>query len=158
MITGQYPRREWRENADGRIRTLAEAVAVARSHGVLIPDDVEFHIDEVGDLNRDCVARGPRVDRISGERVFWSALVHDRTGKVPFRIWSGLLKSDEAIVAGLSHEMHELQSLRPILQSDGMLIDDLIANTEPGRPGNLHDQAWDVADANVDRMRGVQSS
>jgi hypothetical protein len=57
-------------------------------------------------------------------------------------------------VAVLAHEMHELLTLRPDLEGDGLSIDDLIRHTEPGRPGNLHCQAWDVADTMVDKMRG----
>jgi len=60
MVAGQYPKREWRDNPDGQIRTIEEAMEIARKHGA-----------------------------------------------------------------------------------------------EPGRPGNLHDEAWDVADRMVDKMRGV---
>ena len=62
----------------------------------------KFHIDESGELHQDLTARVPRVDKNSGERVYWSDLVHDVTHKVPFRIWRGLLRSDEAIVAVLA--------------------------------------------------------
>ena len=82
-------------------------------------------------------------------------LVHDITHKVPFRIWPGILKSDEAIVAVLAHEMHEILTLRPFLERGEISIDDYVMHTEPGRPGNLHDEAWDVADRMVDKMRGV---
>lgn len=158
MVAGQYPAREWRDNPGGQIRTVEEAVALAKMYGVVIPDDVEFHIDESGELDSDLTARGPRVVKLAGERVSWSDLVHDRTHKVPFRIWSGILRSDEAIVAVLSHEMHELQFLRPLLERGNVSIDDYVMHTEPGRPGNLHDQAWDVADRLVDPMRGVSRS
>ena len=58
-------------------------------------------------------------------------------------------------MAVLAHEMHEILTLRPLLESGGIPIDDLILYTEPGRPGNLHDQAWDIAGRLVDQMRGV---
>ena len=112
MVAGQYPTREWRDNPVGQIRTIEEAVAIARSFGVVIPDDVEFHVDETGELHKDLTARAPRVDKPSGERVYWSDLVHDITMKVPLRVWPGILKSDEAIVAVLAHEMHEILNLR----------------------------------------------
>jgi hypothetical protein len=70
------------------------------------------------------------------------------------RMWPGILRSDEAIVAVIAHEMHELGSLRPGLERDVIIIDDLVLQTEPGRPGNLHCQAWDVADKLVNQMRG----
>ena len=93
MVAGQYPKREWKDNPDGQIRTIEEVVQIAKKHGVKIPDDLDFHIDESGELNKDLTARGPRVDKPSGEHVYWVDLVHDLTQKVPFRIWPGLLKS-----------------------------------------------------------------
>ena len=156
MVAGQYPTREWRENPDGRIRTIEEAVEIAKSYGVVIPDDIEFHVDESGELHKDNTARAPRVDKPSGERVYWSDLMHDITFKVPFRIWSGVLSSDEAIVAVLAHEMHEINYLRPLLERGEVSIDEFVLHTEPGRPGNLHDDAWNEADRIVDKMRGHQ--
>jgi hypothetical protein len=154
MVAGLFPTIEWQDNQDGKVRTIQEAVEIARANGVLIPDDVEFHIDETEELHKDATARAPRVDKPTGERVYWSDMVHDLTNKVPLRVWSGILSSDEAIVAVLAHEMHELGSLRPDLERDGIIIDDLVLNTEPGRPGNLHCEAWDVADKLVNQMRG----
>jgi hypothetical protein len=155
MVAGQYPKREWRDNPGGQIRTIEEAVEIAKSWGVILPDDFDFFADEAGELHKDITARGPRVDKPSGEQVYWSDLVHDLTGKVPFRIWPGILKSDEAIVAVLAHEMYEILTLRPFLERGELTIDDYVMLTEPGRPGNLHDQAWDVSDRMVDKMRGA---
>jgi hypothetical protein len=154
MVAGLFPTIEWRDNPDGKVRTIQEAVEIAKSNGVLIPDDVEFHVDETEELHMDLTARAPRVDKPAGERVYWSDMVHDLTNKVPIRVWPGILRSDEAIVAVIAHEMHELGSLRPDLERDGIIIDDLVLHTEPGRPGNLHCQAWDVADKLVNQMRG----
>ena len=53
MVAGQYPKREWKDNPDGQIRTIEEMVRIAKKHGVIIPDDLDFHIDESGELNRD---------------------------------------------------------------------------------------------------------
>jgi hypothetical protein len=158
MIAGQFPRRQWRDNPDGQIRNIEEAVQIAKKNGVVIPDDIEFHVDESGELNNELTARGPRVDKPFGARVYWSDLVHDRTHKVPFRIWAGILKSDEAIVAVLAHEMYEIRALRSYLESGELSIDDYVMHTEPGRIGNLHDQAWEEADRLVDLMRGVSRS
>lgn len=117
MIAGQSPRIRWRENPAGQVRTIEESIAIARANGVDIPEDVSFWIDELGELGPDQTARGPRVDKPDGSIVYWSDLVHDRTGKVPFRVWDGILKSDEAIVAVFGHEMYELERLRPLLES-----------------------------------------
>jgi hypothetical protein len=153
MIAAQYPTREWRDNPDGQIRTIEEAILIAMKFGVKIPDDVAFFVDEFGELDETTMARSSRVVKPTGEKVYWADLVHDETGKVPFRIWPGILKSDEAIVAVISHELHELEKLRPFLQEGSLSIDDFIAQTEPGKAGNYHDEAWDVADEMVDQMR-----
>jgi hypothetical protein len=153
MIGGQSPRMHWRANPGGKTRTIEEAIDIATRQGVVIPQDVHFSIDQIGDLGADLTARGPRVDKPEGSLVCWSDLVHDRTGKVPFRIWPGILNSDEAIVAVLAHEMHELEQLREILQEGRTTIEEFIGLTCPGNPGNLHDEAWEVADKLVERMR-----
>lgn len=159
MIAGQSPRMHWRPNAGGYTRTIEEAIELAKKSGVEIPDDVAFFVDELGDLDADHTARGPRVDKPAGSIIYWEDLVHDKTGKVPFRIWPGILSCDEAIVAVFAHEMYELHQLRSLLQEGKTTIDQLIAHTSPGNPGNLHDEAWDVADKKVELMRkGGQSS
>jgi len=153
MIAGQFPRRNWRGNPDGQSRTIEQAVEIAKAAGIPVPDDVAFFAEESPDLSHSVTARGPRVDKYVDQRMHWSDLVHDLTGKVPFRVWPGILGSDEAIVAVIAHELYELERLRPLLRAGTLSIDDYIAHTEPGRAGNLHDQAWDEADRVVDRMR-----
>jgi hypothetical protein len=157
MISGQFPRQEWRLNPDGQTRTIEEAVAIARRYGVQIPEDVAFFVDEVGDLDANTTARGPRVTKPAGMIVVWSDLVHDRTGKVPFRIRPDILRSDEAIVAVLAHEIYELEKLRPLLQQGGISIEQFGGHTRPGNPGNYHDEAWEFADVMVERMRGEEN-
>jgi hypothetical protein len=154
MIAGQFPNRDWRANPEGQTRSIVEAVAIAKRFCVPIPDDVAFFIDEYGDLGPDTMARGPRVTKPAGATVHRTDLVHDKTGKVPFRIRPDVLGSAEAIVAVLAHEMYEREALRPILQEGRVVIEDYIRHTRAGDPSNLHHQAWDVADAMVDRMRG----
>lgn len=153
MIAGQSPRLQWRVNPAGQIRTLEEAVIIAKNHGVVVPEDVSISIDESGDLGPALTACGPRVGKVEGSVVYWSDLVHDKTGKVPFRIWHGILNSDEAIVAAFAHEMYEIEQLRPLLRRGTTTIEELINLTCPGNPGNLHDEAWEVADKLVERMR-----
>ena len=139
----------------GQIRPIEEAVEIARSYGVVIPDDVEFHVDEAGELHKDLTARVPRVDKPSGERVYWSDLVHDLTNKGPIqglawhteerRSHRGRARARDARAPDLAPAARRVTAIS---------IDDLILHTEPGRPGNLHGQAWDVADRMVDQMRG----
>jgi len=122
MITGQFPRREWKTNPGDRIRTLEEALTLAKGHGIVIPDEVEIYIDDAGELHRDFLACGPRVDKSPGQRVYWSDLIHPLTNRIPFRIWPGILSSDEAIIAVIAHEMHELLSLQPWLEGGGVSV------------------------------------
>src|SRR5437764_82504 len=113
MIAGQFPSREWPANPERQARSIEEAVAIAKRFGVQIPDDVAFVVDEYGDLGADTTARGPRVTKPAGATVHGTDLVHDKTGKVPFRIRPDILQSDEAIIAVFAHEMYELEKLRP---------------------------------------------
>ena len=153
MIGGQFPRMSWRKNPGGEIRSPEEAIEIARRHGVVIPEDVHLSFDSSDDLGPNRTAWGPRVDKETGEIVRWDDLVHDRTGKVPYRIWSGVLDSDEAIVAVLGHEMYENNELRLLMREEEISIDEYIGMTCPGNPGNIHDEAWDVSDKLVERMR-----
>ena len=77
---------------------------------------------------------------------------------MPFRIWQGILNSDEAIVAVFAHEMYELEQLRSLLQHGKTTIDEFIGLTCSGNPGNLHDEAWEFADNLVERMRRGENS
>ncbi len=117
------------------------------------PEDVDFAVDPFNELGGGFVACGPRVDKLDGMIVHWSDLVHDQTRKVIFRIWEGILKQDEAIVAVFGHEMYELKRLRPLLMRGKVKIEHFIGMTCPGNPGNFHDMAWDYADNLVMRMR-----
>ena len=155
MITGQFPRRIWQPNPDGAVRTMDEAVAIARQFGVVIPDEVESYADDSIDPGANLLARSSRLLKQPGDRVYLSDLFEKRTGKITFRVWHEVLSSDEAIVAVLAHEMHELSALRLLLEAGDIDVVDLNMHTEPGRRGNLHDEAWDVADRKFDRMRGI---
>lgn len=121
--------------------------------GVRIPDDVVFVLDEIGDLNANCLARGPRVRHLPGSVVRLSDLVHDRTGKITFRVWPEIMKSDEAIAAVFAHEVHEIETLRPYLEAGKMTIEGYFNETRPDNEGNVHYEAWDIADKMVEQMR-----
>jgi hypothetical protein len=157
MISGRFPGVQWRPNPDGRTRTIEEAVELARQNGVQVPDDVAFFLDDFGTLGPTITARGPEVRKLPGERVSWSDLVHDQTGKVPFLIRPDVLESDEAIVAVIAHEVHEIEGFRRIVGERGSIsFNEFIAHHSLDNPGNLHDQAWEIADALVRRMRGEE--
>ncbi len=71
------------------------------------------------------------------------------------RISDGVFESDEAIIAVMAHEMHELNELRRIFEeSSGAISMQRLHNLiNPGIANNLHDQAWDIADKLVLKMR-----
>jgi hypothetical protein len=157
MIDGQFPRVTWRANPEAQARTIEEAVEIARSCSVQLPDDVAFFVDEFGELGPTITARCPRVWKPVGGRFTWSDLVNQKTGKVPVLIRPDILRSDEAIVAVIAHEIHELRGFRSLVGEHGSIsFEEFIANHAWDNPGNLHDEAWDVADALVLRMRGEE--
>jgi hypothetical protein len=145
---------EWTLNLDGRRRTIEEAMEIAKRHGVEIPDDVALFVDEFEMLGPETVASGSRITKVAGNYVVLSDFRHPETQLVPFVIRPDILSSDEAIVAVLTHEMHELTSIREMIKTGRMTIEDFGLHTSPGIKGNLHDQAWDLADEAVMRMRG----
>ena len=90
---------------------------------------------------------------LSSQNVTWKDF-YNRKMQIPVKISSVVLESDEAIVAVLGHEMHELNALREMYQSrQNIPALELKGLLEPGRPKNLHDQAWDVGNALVSQMR-----
>jgi hypothetical protein len=113
----------------GGPRTPAEAVALARSRGVEIGDDVLIGLDRTLPAN-DLARYGNRVR--STEPVGWKDLtgsieppkpgvrtpywtaeaIEEKTTVMVVRLRPDVLESDEAIVAALAHEMHEINFLR----------------------------------------------
>jgi hypothetical protein len=164
-IGGQGPKVRWKKNKGGLKRTIEEAVAIAKRHGVEIPEDVEFFEAEPGELEgslkgflagqRFETARGPRVTEHEDGRIYWRDH-YNKDRKVPFRIHPDVLTSDEAIIGVLQHEMHELSLLREVFmrsKTRSMSGTDYALQTAEGRPANFHEQAWDEADKIILRMR-----
>ena len=158
MITGHSPRLEWQPNSNAEVRTIKEAVEIARTAGVTIRDDVVFFIDEEDELGSDITARGPKITKPQLGRVRWVEDLQNVDGKVPFVIRADILSSDEAIIAVIAHEMYELEALRPMLQGRGISSSEFMAHTSPTNPGNFHDEAWDVADVLIQRLRQEKRS
>jgi hypothetical protein len=53
--------------------------------------------------------------------------------------------------------LHEIEGFRKIVGRRGWIsMEELIAHHAWDNPGNLHDEAWDIADALVRRMRGEE--
>jgi hypothetical protein len=145
----------WRPNSGG-IRTLEEAVDIARSVGIEIPDDIKF-----------AVAKGPwpkgrfaEYLQLGGRNqdpsrvIFWEDF-YNVLEEIPVRLNPEILASDEAIVAVIGHEMYELNGLRRLFdEAGGQMRAGRLSNlVREGIHGNLHDQAWDVADELVAKLR-----
>lgn len=146
----QSPRLDWCDNTDG-VRDEQEAVHIARHHGVVIHEDIRIVWDWNGKyLEPDQWARygGWRSD----QRVVWDDFLVQ--GRLPVKVRPAVLRSDEAIVAVLGHEMFEINELRRLL-ADGRSISgvDLYRLIAVDIVGNLHDRAWDEADRLVQAMR-----
>ncbi|MBL8622229.1 MAG: hypothetical protein JNK64_13030 [Myxococcales bacterium] len=152
----QGPRLSWARNPDGVTRTPAEAVALARAHGVEIPDDILVRVTPPKFMPPN--ARAAYLERFVTDpagRVTWDDFYAKGLDEILVRVEPTVFESDEAIVALLAHEMHELNNLRRIFEESGgsMTLKRLHDLVSPGIKGNLHDQAWDVADAAVAKMR-----
>ena len=166
-VRGQAPTLQWRQNDHALVRSIHEAISIAQKYGVIIPEDVTFFVAEPGELKgtlRELLfgqdfesARGPRVTKRKDGRIHWQDHFN-RYGKIPFQIHPDILTSDEAIVAVLQHEMHELLLLRRVFmlsQSGTMDAADYGMQVSTRRPGNFHDQAWSEGDKLILHMRSA---
>jgi hypothetical protein len=150
----QNPRLVWAPNPDGP-RTLEQALAVARGRGIDIPADIRFGV-VTGKWPKGRFAEYAQLgQRQQGDVITWEEL-YNRFNQIPVRLNPEVLASDEAIVAVIGHEMHELNALRRLFAESGgsMSVRQFRRLVIEGVPGNLHDQAWDVSDNLVGAMRG----
>ena len=154
MIGGRVPKFEWRPNADAKPRSIEEACQIARRWGVVIPDYVSFAIDKYDWLDSDTTARTTNFKEPAGTMIYWASLFHKHTGRIPFLIRRDIMRSDEAIVAAIGHEMYELEEMRKAFGDNGAPIEHWLAEAHPVHEGNFHWLAWDHADELVARMRG----
>jgi hypothetical protein len=152
----QRPGLTWAKNADGAVRTIDEAIEIARRNGVEIPDDVLFKKVNGKFLPDSTYARyfahrgmDPK------KRIRWADFYDRDLDELLVHVEDSVFKSDETIVAILAHEMHEINSLRKLFEEAGesMTARDLYYLINPGIKGNLHDRAWEIADELVSNMR-----
>jgi hypothetical protein len=130
-------------------------VSIARNHGVDIPDIAAFFVDELDELkslDESITARGPKITKPPGGTVVLDDLLN-KFGQVPFIVRADILESDEAIVAVIAHEMHELNGLLPLLREGQLTIEQFNAHTSATNFGNLHYEAWDIADKLVEEIQ-----
>jgi hypothetical protein len=157
----QGPRIKWPKNPDGAIRTADEAVEIARKNGVTIPDDILLKKTSGKFLPDSTYAEYFRVRSTDpGKLISWEDFYNKDLDQLLVRIEHSVFESDEAIVAILGHEMHELNNLRHLFEENGgvMTYRKLHYLINPGIKGNLHDQAWDIADQLVTAMRKARGS
>lgn len=156
----------------GGPRTLEEAVALARSHGVEIGDDILIGLDSK--LLPDEFARYGN-DVLTTQRVGWKGLtgkvrppkpgvtptywtaepIEEETAVMRVRLRPDVLESDEAILAVLAHEMHEINFLRTRLSGGATISGTEYFGLINKDVGTLHVEAWRVALALVDKMRAA---
>lgn len=153
----QHPRTHpWTVNPDGAVRSVDEAVEIARKHGVVIPDDVLIKKLKGKYLPDNTYARYfSRHGVDPNTRITWDEFYDKGLDELVVSVSDTVFHSDEAIVAILAHEMHELNKLRDLFEASGgaMSMRRLHTLISPGAGRNLHDEAWDVADKLVIGMR-----
>ena len=144
----------WTLNPGGP-RSIEDATAFARQHGIQIPEEVDL-IPVPDEMVKGAFAEYATLGEMSGtEQVTLSTLKHNLTGRIPVRIQQGVLASDEAILAVFGHEMHEINALRTILQERGAIPAGELFNLINGQSGRLHLDAVAVGDKLVLQLRGA---
>jgi hypothetical protein len=137
------------------IWSVAEARSIASEHGIIIPEDIKFMAVDSTSLPKDAFAEYLNMRAYSPDKMISWEQFYNRLEEIPVKLSRGILGSDEAIVAVIGHEMHELNGLRAIFEERGgsLPAGELRNLVVPGRPRNLHDHAWDAADHLVKKMR-----
>ncbi|MFE5813198.1 hypothetical protein ACFQ6S_07325 [Streptomyces sp. NPDC056479] len=157
----------------GGPRTLPEAVALAKSKGIRIEHDILIGLDSRIDINKEFAYYGNKVLR--DQQVGWKHLtgkigppkpgvlptywteepIEEVSTMMAVRMHPDVLDSDEAIVAVLAHEMHEINYLRTELSGGTQISGRAYERLVDGNIGTLHREAWRIALALVDRMRAT---
>jgi hypothetical protein len=152
----------WATRLEGP-RTFADAIALARNYLASanepgledIPDYVHLVVsDNVPDDAYACylwIGQQPE-----GGAIRWEDCLHDGTKKLPVRLRSSVLDSDEAIVAVIAHELYEVAHLRAAFEERGgvLTVRQVYELISYDYPGNLHYKAVALGDRLVRAMRG----
>lgn len=129
------------------------ALAFARQHGIEIPHDVRFTVLPEFVPPDAWATYGGFKGQIGGNNLIrWTDFY--KQGNIPIRIRPEVLRSDEAILAVFSHEIHEIQSLRTIFSESGGAIRSgrLYELIQPPN-GILHQEAVNIGDNLVRQLR-----
>ena len=95
-MEARAPRYLWRPNPGGEVRTVHEAVKIAKRWGVVIPEYVSFHRRPICTFAADTFVRGTKVKLQDHAIVRWETLFNARTEKMPFHVRADVFGSDEA--------------------------------------------------------------
>jgi hypothetical protein len=150
----------WTQNLAGA-RSVDDALKLADDYGVYIADDVKINFVDDAFYDRtfgkygDSYASYGHVEAANlDQQLTWKSALIDRDGNVNIYIRNSVLDSDEAIIAVLHHETHEIEALRDVFakrvslsaREYGRLVND-------STPGNLHWEGVDVGDQAVWQLR-----
>jgi RHS repeat-associated protein len=142
-------------NAGRTRRSIEEAIEIATRYGVEVGDDVRLIPG-----GRSLLHPGNRAEyfHLAGEHVrrgqlfAWDDLLVQ--GKSPVRIRKYVLISDEAIVATLAHETHEINALRTLFQHFGSLSAETLRDLLNAPFGTLHREALRIESYLLSKMKG----
>lgn len=169
-IAGQRPD-VWpalQSNPGGVIRSESEIHILLDENGITIPDDIEFYVGDPEEFEGDTLddlTKGHIVTaRFTGLRensygyVYFKDFYHLETGKMPVLLNPAILVSDEAILAVVVHELHEMMLFRKLFaENHGKLSSDYFhAESMPMNGHNFHSQAWSTADDFIRQRRSQQ--
>ena len=144
--------------------TFEEAIALARQYLAAanepglegIPDYVHLVVSD-DNVPEDAYACYLWLGELPEDaEIRWEDCLHDRTRKLPVRIRSRVLESDEAVVAVIAHELYEIVHLRAAFVASGDVLTprQVSEHISYDYPGNLHYQAVAFGDRLVRTMRG----
>jgi hypothetical protein len=129
------------------------ALAFAKQHGIEIQDDVRFVV-EPAFIPSNAWAVYFRLKNLMNVRNFIQWTDFYTQGKIWVRIRPEVLMSDEAIVAVLGHEMHELNALRLLFaRNNGVQRSQELYLLIDSAHGVLHHEAVAAGDALVLSLR-----
>lgn len=134
---------------------------MADDYGVYIADDVNIRFIDDLDYDSQFSQYGDsfasyghiRTQNLDQQLTFRGALA-DKDGNINVFVRNSVRDSDEAIVAVLHHETHEIEALRDIFAKRVSLPAREYRNLiNDSTPGNLHWEAVDIGDQAVWQLR-----
>jgi len=145
---------DWKKNTSG-CRSLEQAISLLEDNGIILPEDVEIVIYD-DELPPDVLATYLLPSRCSKDTHYsWASLLLNRYGQVPIKVRPCVFESDEQIIAVVSHELHELASLREYFANNETVSATRILSliSTDTRIKNFHCLAWQHADQAVLEFR-----